>query len=631
MILFVALCLLVVELCIICKQQFENTLPVVAAAAVLVCYGLAMFQALAWFEWVVLATDAAGLGWCAVQVVLGRGRKLLGEGLRNIVTPGLLCFALVAALFVAAALPHRVSHTDEVYVWAIQPLSIYYHQGFVGALLNLSVRFMTYTPGMHLFQWIGLAIHGEWSEGVVFLWLWLFYAIMLLPLTRRLTWKKAGWMPVYAVAIILLPAVFNAEAYRILRVDAALGLAVGYATVMAWRFATEAENRSFNGIATALALALLVLVKQPGIGWAIFPVAIALLAGKRVRGLKANIKEAAVLFALPLLTFLSWNLFCALAGLTGQHIETLQSNLTNIVSRQYSVSGGDLLALLNALVISVTQGSASIAGGVLTVPQIAWPLIFITFAIVLHRYGQLDRQTTRRLIALLAVCYVAYTGAFYAALLVVFRPEWTSPVDLAKMVPFMDNMQRYGCGIWYALLMLLSYIGTAPRAATVPEPPQAARKNQWPARGLALLLAVVALVGIQWDVIIANLVLGRYEPGTLAEEMDGIQANSFWAEEIEDPNAVVLLASDNYPNNRLWLQYALAPLKLVMPYQTGLSAVDFEALLRDEQINYFVSEGTENELYQLASAYAPDKMLDEYTMYAIKWQGDDLSLVALGE
>ena len=34
MILLVALCLLVVELCIICKQRFEDTLPVVAAAAV---------------------------------------------------------------------------------------------------------------------------------------------------------------------------------------------------------------------------------------------------------------------------------------------------------------------------------------------------------------------------------------------------------------------------------------------------------------------------------------------------------------------------------------------------------------------------------------------------------------------
>jgi len=60
----------------------------------------------------------------------------------------------------------------------------------VDAARHLSPQFMTYTPGMQLFQWLGLAALEEWNAGVVYCMLWIFYAVFLMPFAQRITWKS---------------------------------------------------------------------------------------------------------------------------------------------------------------------------------------------------------------------------------------------------------------------------------------------------------------------------------------------------------------------------------------------------------------------------------------------------------
>ena len=234
MLLTLALLGLVFEVCFIAGRRFEEALPTVASAMVLLCYMLALFQGLLWFSWIVYALVAIGLLYCVLLLVQ---RNRTGHSiafLKLAFTPGLVCFVAIAVIFAIAAQPHRVTHTDELYVWSIQPLSIFAHHGLVGPLLNLSPRFMTYTPGISLFQWIGLAINGAWAENVVFLWLWLFYTAMMLPITSHITWKKAYLIPLYIIGFIVLPAVFDFEAFKNLRADTALGVCLGYAMILAY-------------------------------------------------------------------------------------------------------------------------------------------------------------------------------------------------------------------------------------------------------------------------------------------------------------------------------------------------------------------------------------------------------------
>ena len=629
MILWIALALFIVALCVLFQKRFEEMLAPVVSGAVLICYVLAMFRALHAFVWIAVALAAVGLCTCLWQAVRKKGKSFLRSFVANVLTPGLVCFLLVVGVIIVAALPHKVTHTDEIYVWAMQPLSFFFRDGFSGAITHLSPRFMTYTPGVHLFQWIAMAAHGEWNEGFLFLGLWLMYAAMLLPLTRHLTWKKAWWIPVYAAAMLLFPAIFTGEAYQLLRVDAALGLCLGYAAIQAWQFATQAAQRKFYGITLSLGLALLVLVKQPGIGWALFPMLLLVLVDAPKRGIKQSLKSAAMIFALPLATFLSWQLFCSVTGMTGQHMNALAQNAEQLAQGQMAVSSQDLLGLCAALFTAIATGSLDLGDVSFRLPQLGWLLAFLIFPYLLYRLGKMEKKTMRRLVILLSVGYALYIIVFYAALLTVFRPEWHSPVAQEQVEPLVSNIRRYGSALWYALLMLFAFIGMAPaEQAEQPKKDAEARKTLYFCRFAACLLALVILLGINWTVLSENLIPEKYSPNHIPEEMEILLMNAIWRDGIEDPEAIVMLASDGYPNNREWLQYALAPIKLSMPYDSDLSVEDFQRLLKNHNIQYFVSEGTENELYFMASECAEDGYIEAYTVYEVAWDGDEAALIS---
>ncbi|NLI22639.1 MAG: hypothetical protein GX418_13965 [Clostridiales bacterium] len=624
--LWPAMILLVFELCFLLKQRFEELLPVAAGTAVLLCYVLAVFQALDWFPRIVYAAAAATLIWCLLLLTRGNAKRKLRAFLTNAFTPGLICFAAIVVMLGVAAAPHRVTHTDEVYVWAIQPASLFSHNGFVDWFQNLSPRFMTYTPGVHLFQWIGLSVRGEWAEGTLFLWLWLLYAVLLMPVTRRITWRQAWKIPLFALGIVLFPAVFNAEAYRILRVDTALGIALGYATVQAWRLARERERRGFLRFSLAVALSLLVLIKQPGIGWALLPPIIVLLAGSKVRGPKRSLREGALMLLPPAATFVSWLLVCRALGLTGQHLSLLAGTAEQVIGGQMP-SAGDLSTVAGALLGAMATGSADAAAGGIHLPQLLWLLVFLLFPFILHRAGRMDRTVLKRLAGLMLGSYALYFLVFYLALFTAFRPEWTSPATPASIAPLLTNLSRYGCALWYALMMLYADLSLAPRTS---EPREDVRPSaRIAARALAVALTVAALLGLPWNVLRENLLPGRYPGCELTGELESLADNSFWTDSIDDPNAIVLLASDSYPYNRGWLQYALAPLKLVMPYETDLDADGVRAMLKNYRIGYFVSEGDANPLCQLAAEFTEDGWLDAYTVYAVRWEDDGVTLVSL--
>lgn len=624
MLLMLALLGLVFELCFIVGKRFEEVLPTVTSAAVLLCYILALFKRLLWFEWIVYALLVTGFLYCVILLVQRRSKGVPIEFLKFAITPGVICFIAIAVLFAVAAQPHRVTHTDELYVWSIQPHSIFAHHGLVGPYLNLSPRFMTYTPGISLFQWIGLAINGAWAENVTFLWLWLFYAIMMLPITSHITWKKAYLIPLYVIGFILLPAVFDFEAYKNLRADTALGVCLGYATIQAWRYANAKEFHLFNAVSLALALPLLVLIKQPGIGWALIPIALIVLPNAKTWGVKRTLRTLGAWAIIPVATVLSWIVFCQILGLEGQHMTRLE-NYTAQAFNGDLPSFQDLLSLGLSLILTITKGSVDFSTGTVMVPQLVWLFVFILFPVILYRVGRLNRDTMRKLVGFLCCGYALYAVVYYFAMLTVFRPEWAVPVQLETVAPIMENILRYGSALWYGLLMLYIDISLASSHFKIENAAKPAKAL--PVRLLTCALVIICMLNIKWDVIRENLVPNQFTNYELSEKLDELASNSFWTDSIDDPDAIVLLASDSYPYNRGWLQYALAPLKLVMPYDKAFDEDSFRAILRNNRAKYFVSEGTENQLFQTAQAFSEEGYLDAYTVYQVQWNGDNVVLV----
>lgn len=620
----IGLCLLLLELIAIVRRPFETVLPLYTGALILLCYVLAMFQALQWFTPILAALAVIGLVILAYAFVRKGFRAQVALFLRNTFTPAFPTFLLLYILFAMAAEPHRVMHTDDLYVWAVQPLSIYAHNGLVNSFLHLSPRFMDYMPGMHLVEWIGLTIHGEWSEGVLFQWLWLFYLIFLLPLMSRCTWKKAWKIPLYLLGFLLLPAVFDADAYQFLRVDVALGICLGYTMVQAWLFATEPDSRRFHGAALALGLSTLVLIKQPGLGWAIIPVLMtALLAHDTAPG--KRLRQTASVAALPLLVFGSWILFCQLKGLSGTHSDRLAQSVAQATTGQLPTLS-DLGMVTVTVLKSLFAGAVSITAGNIVIPQIVWLAGALCAIFLLYRFRKLDLSTLRHSVVALCAGYLIFLLIFIIAMLTSFWSDYTATLDESTLTSLISNITRYGCAFWYALTILILHI-----ALNTPGQPLAtptARLSGVARRALSGLLAALLLCSVPWIILRDNLIPGRYSVNPVSEEIDALAANSFWRDDFDQPDAIVLLASDSYPYNRAWLQYALAPIKLIMPYETQWSEDQFKQLLSANHIGYFVSEGTENALYQLATDFSEDGYLETYTVYAVQWEGDSVRLVS---
>lgn len=624
MILAILLCLSGLELIAILRRRFETVLPLYMGALLLLGYTLAMFQALQWFTPILAALSVVGLAVAALTFVR-KGFRAQGALLvRNTFTPAFPTFLLLYILFAVAAEPHRVIHTDDIYVWAIQPLSIYAHHGLVDSFLHLSPRFMNYMPGMHLVQWIGLTLHGEWSEGVLFQWLWLFYLIFLLPLMSRCTWKKAWQIPQYMLGFVLLPTVFDSDAYQFLRVDVALGICLGYTMAQAWHFAANPENRRFHGAALSLGLTTLVLIKQPGIGWAILPTLMAVLL-RRDPTPRRRLRQVALTLILPLLVFGSWMLFCWLKGLTGEHINRLALSVEQAVTGQMP-SPHDVGKVSAAVFRSLFSGVFDIAAGNIVLPQIVWFGGVLCAFFLLYRFGKMERSMLRKSVIGLSTGYLVFLLVFTAAMLTAFWSEGSAAMDEGTLTSLISNINRYGCALWYSLMILILHI-----ALHTPGRPFAVTPARWPRlirRALAGLLAVLLLLNLPWGVLRDNLIPGRYTVNPGSEDIDMMAANSFWRDDFDQPNAIVLLASDSYPYNRAWLQYALAPVKLIMPYETQWTEDQFKLLLSASHIGYFVSEGTENSLYQVATDFSEDGYLETYTVYAVQWDGDSVHLVS---
>ena len=620
----ILLCLLLLELITIVRRPFETVLPLYTGALLLLCYGLAMFQALQWFTPILAALAVVGLVIGAFTFVRKGFRAQGVLLLRNVITPAFPTFLLLYILFAVAAAPHRVMHTDDIYVWAVQPLSIYAHHGLVDSFLHLSPRFMDYMPGMHLVEWIGLTLHGEWSEGVLFQWLWLFYLIFLLPLMSRCTWKKAWQIPLYLLGFLLLPAVFDTDAYQFLRVDVALGICLGYTMAQAWRFATEPESRRFHGVALALGLSTLVLIKQPGIGWAMIPVLMTVLL-RRDAAPGKRLRQTALMAALPLLMFGSWLLFCRLKGLTGTHSDRLARSVEQAATGQLP-SLSDLGMVTATVLRSLFSGALNITAGNIVIPQIVWFAGVLCAVFLLYRFGKVERSVFRRSVIALCIGYLVFLLVFIIAIMTSFWSDYSATMDEGTLASLISNINRYGCPLWYALTILSLHITL--NTTGQPLVTQTARLSGIARRALSVLLAALLLCSVPWIVLRDNLIPGRYSVNPSSEEIDTLAANSFWREDFNQPNAIVLLASDSYPYNRAWLQYALAPVKLIMPYETQWSEDQFRQFLSASHIGYFVSEGTENALYQLATDFSEDGYLETYTVYAVQWEGDSVRLVS---
>ena len=639
------LCLTLVEACLITRKRFEEVLAPLICFWILLAYGLSVFQALPLI--IVFASAVALLGAVCVLRIYPSLRSVLRALCLYLFTPGFLCFAVLLVFYLYACQPRMVLHNDDINYWALEARSLFTRNGLVGQTLHLSPRFMSYPPGMAIFQTIGLIIAGEWSEPTIFLMLYLFYSAFLLHLMRRVTWKTAYWVPLWLAFIVGFPTVFNSYTYVMLGVDSAMGLCLGYALVQLWRMRCNKDDRIFLAISVALSLSVLVLLKQVGIMWAVMALCFLPVAQLSKHGVPKRLITG--ILALPVLVFASWTLFCQLRGLNSINETSLFSNFASLLQGSW-VAPQNLNQLPGNLWKAIAWPVAGQDGLVnlyppLEIPKVVWMLLLLVYPLLLIRLHGLSTQDARALFRYTLAMLAAFLVGFVLSLLTAFYGEaeaylnswvWLHYVLERYLAPSLIGLAMLGvtlCGEALARPLPISIVTNSAitpektvsilRFKTVSNTPASTKRiRALPFAGVAATCLLFAF-SCNWQTVSQYLIPDNYlktEPEDLfsfALEENG------WTDSLADPaHAIVLYGVGAYPEHAARLQYAIAPTKLILVPDTEMTDGAFIALLRATDATHVVCADEDNALFNVAATYCEDSWLETLTAYRVDWNGN---------
>lgn len=608
MLLGISLGTLLVCLCVLCNRRVERLAAPFVCGLMLLEYLLALFGRLEWLMWIALACALGALAVLLVSLAKGHG-KMLKAGVGCVLTPGLLCLVALTILFHVGSQGLFVNAADDIHYWAIEVRSLYAHGGLVDARHHLSPNFMNYTPGMALYQWTAMAVLGEWNETALFAMLWIFYAVFLLPHFEWVTWKRAGWAVLEMLLVIAVPAALGTDAFTMLRVDSAQGLCLGYALVQAWYACRETTGRGERLCYFALALCALVLIKLSGVAWVLMAMAFVLV----VRSLLPNplrLRAALMTAAAPAVVLVSWLAFCAANGLTGMHAESLLEQLEALGSGQ-SGMGAVLSRLPGAIWRALTY-----------VPQeTGFKQLSVLGSMILTLLAPmaLGKKKGIRLFLWALACHALFLMGYALSVVSLLYNESGALLDNANFG--YSVLMRYHCPLVIGLFVLWMVLLRENRRSTERTGPLTL------SAAVGIALTAVVLLGAPWREVEQTFFVRSDEVTQFEDRTATYLAENFWTDMLEEPeNCVVAYGIASLVSRVEFLQYALAPVKLVMPQEGELDTQPFEEWLRAVGATHVVCMDEDNPIYDNAIACMPDGWLDIAIPYAVRWEDGSLIL-----
>ncbi len=596
--------------CILTSIRFEKVLAAAVGILVLLCYVLAMFKQLQLFSWLVYASSFVLIATLFSRVVRRKVSLSVRTVFQYAITPGFVAFLLLLVLYAVSLKTHVVNATDDFNYWAVEVKSLYWQNGFVNAYQHLSPRFMSYTPGMQLFQWIALQAEGGFSEGTLFVALAVFNTVFLMPLVSEVTWKKAYSLPLYVIFLIVGPTLLFRDTFAMLRVDATLGVCLGCAMCQAWSLCHQTKPRLFDVFSFALTLCMLSLVKQIGIAWALLPISMLFVFG----GKKSLVSFQRILpIALVGAVFLSWQVFTAVNQLNGVHDTIMTDTVNNMVASTWQPPKNLPLlpgALWGALTYTNRAMLVNSPTTSLVYPSMfGWLVLMIIAPVAVSFFSKSgEARSYRRLSLWMLCCAALLLLAFVVIFLTAFAPEFDSFIgdDLARLQYLLE---RYLGAFLLGGALLGVYLVQQSNAPLV---------GKW----LGVVCGLVLLVN--WGQIGLNLLPSEY----VAVEPTDIyiyQEENFWVSDVDaldDPqDAIILYGINPTPLRPERLQYAVAPVKIITFYG-DIDSQAFVDLLRNYHITHVISMDDSNPTYLAAQTFIEDGYMDTYTLYTVRWEGD---------
>ena len=296
------------------KKRFEETLILSMGFIIVFLYITYILNILNFGYIILLLLMGCILIYSIYKFIKSKDKK---EVLSYFFTPGFVIYTICFVAIFLIVRYNRVLLWDELRLWGAYPKILYYDGSLqLGKDAMLYTIMQSYEPGMPLFQFFFTKTALDFKESYLFL----SYAILclgtLLPMTKKLTFKKWYYIPAFVLLLIMLPVALANSGfdfltyYKTLFIEPGLGLFFGFTLYLS----TRNNDNIIDYLIFLFSLLTLVLLKDTGIVFAAGPcisyIVISIIRNRRAdkKKKKKNYKKIFAPLIICLALFASWKL-----------------------------------------------------------------------------------------------------------------------------------------------------------------------------------------------------------------------------------------------------------------------------------------------------------------------------------
>ena len=415
--LFILICLTLIAHTIgysgLFKKKFEECLPLSIFGSILILYVAGLFAKLRVGVVVVIGISCilflAGLTKSLIK-------KQMKEFVTNVFSVGFVFFLLSLAFIYYMTAGRLLSRFDEFTHWGLTVKNYILFDGFAN-VAGSTTHGAGYQPGISLFCYLFTALRRYMNECDVLQAMNIYTVAMLLPIFRKITWKRV------ILGIFLLPLVYvlpwlfvsGIVPFNTLYVDCAMAVTFGS---MLLHYYTH-EQDGFNYFGLMLYSASIILVKPGSEFFALMILGMVFLdvlffRRREFGGMckkKAGWIMPIVYVVISALSYLSWKLYTA-------HFNMKQVFDYIAVTEESTASAGTILDNFKAALFQ-TSGD-----GKFHLSYVMWLAVFAVIGLFIVLLAKGGREKGRAILYsfLVILGYAGYTAALLYMYVYLFTP-----------------------------------------------------------------------------------------------------------------------------------------------------------------------------------------------------------------
>ncbi len=542
--LVLSLILMAIAYSALMKRKIEVTLPIAVFTSILIIYGFGLVGKM---KWGVYAFGAFTVIMFLIGIIAAIAKKQFKKLMGCIFTVGFFVFLLAVIFSLYMTNGRLLTKFDEFTHWGLTVKNFMIFDGFAN-IKGSTTHGAGYQPAISIFCYFFTALKGTFSESDALCAMNIYTFALLLPIFRKVTWKRILIGICMIPLIVSIPWLFSfaITPYNTLLTDAALSITFAY---LLYEYFTHEQCVS-NYIGLGLGSAVLILIKPSS---EVFALAVFLLILIDILAFRR--KEFAQMWknkggwfgyifyiVISIASYASWKLFTAknhmlqvfdYVEITNEKTQDASSIISHYLKELLANTGNEKLNM----------------------PYIWWIVIFAGLAIIAIALAKGKREKGRTVLfcTLLIVGYVAFLAALCFMYIFLFIP-----IEAESLA----SMDRYICtfllgGTIFFIYLILEEM-----------------MDRFEGIGLIIIVFPIALVALfaPWKKINSNMIMCEK---TIEKTQTKREAYSKAEKTFEQMNfekdRVYFIAQDTNGLEYQTSYYLATPVSLSYDYEMGWS------------------------------------------------------------